>query len=89
MTRFLVTADDPSGWKLEDILTEIQNDIIRRSGKILDDPRPEARTVLHNNIEIMGLMTQCIERAKDSTRVLASLGPSHAEDGGPPRIGGD
>ncbi len=87
MTRFLVTPENPSGWKLEDILTEIQNDIIRRSAKILDDPRPEARAVLHNNIQIMGLMTQCIERAKDSTRILLSLGPSRAEEGGPPRIG--
>src|SRR4030067_131719 len=39
MTRFLVTPENPTGWRLEDILGEIQKDIIRRCGKILDDPR--------------------------------------------------
>lgn len=88
MTRFLVTPDNPSGWKLEDILSEIQNDIIRRTAKILDDPRPEARVVLNNNIEILGLLTRCIAHATDSTRILTkSLGPSRAAEGGPPRIG--
>lgn len=87
MTRFLATDDKPDGWRLEDILTEIQNDIVRRSLKIIGDRRPEAHTVLHNNIEILNWLTACIHKAEDSTRVLAGLGPSRAHDGGPPRIG--
>jgi CBS-domain-containing membrane protein len=86
MTRFLVTDDNPGGWKLEDILTVIQDDVVRRSGKIIEDHRPEARRVLHNNIEIMGLLTQCIDLALNSTKVLATLGRSRAPVG-PPRIG--
>ena len=42
-TTFLVTEDNPQGWTLEDILTEIQNDIVRRSQKIVDDARPAPR----------------------------------------------
>lgn len=86
MTRFLVTDENPGGWKLEDILTVIQDDIVRRSHKIIDDHRPEARRVLHNNIEILGFLTRCIELAQNSTRALAALGPSRAPQG-PPRIG--
>ena len=86
MTRFLVTDDNPTGWKLEDILTVIQDDIVRRSRKIIDDHRPEARKVLHNNIEILGLLTRCIELAFGSTKVLNTLGRSRAPEG-PPRIG--
>ena len=83
-TTFLVTPENPKGWKLEDLLTEVQNDIIRRTQKIIDDLRPEARAVFNNNVEILGLLSQCIERAHDSTRILKSLGP-HEE--GKPRIG--
>jgi hypothetical protein len=83
-TTLLVTADHPDGWTLEDILTEIQNDIFRRSSKIIEDGRGEARKVLQNNIEILALLTACIEKAHDSTAILNSLGP-HEE--GKPRIG--
>jgi hypothetical protein len=86
MTRFLATDENPGGWKLEDILSAIQDDIVRRSNKIIDDHRDEARRVLHNNIEILQLLTECIDLARNSTKTLASLGPSRAPSG-PPRIG--
>lgn len=84
-TTFLVTEDNPEGWKLEDILLEIQNDIMRRSQKIVDDTRPEARTVFNNNVEILGLLTQCIGRATESTRLLNRAFGPHKD--GQPRIG--
>lgn len=87
MTHFFPTPDHPQGWKLEDLLTEIQNDIVRRSEKIVDDKRPQARAVLQNNIEILNLLSQCIQKALASTKVLESLGPSESDKGGAPRIG--
>ena len=83
-TKLLITPENPDGWRLEDILSEIQNDIIRRTQKIIDDPRADARAVLNNNIEIMALLSKCVERSEESTRILNSLGP-HQE--GKPRIG--
>jgi len=85
MTKFLVTPENPTGWKLEDILAEIQNDIIRRSHKLIDDHRPEARAVLKNNFNILTYLSQAIERAQDSTRIVNTLGPP-ANDG-QPRLG--
>lgn len=87
MTRFLVTPENPTGWRLEDILSEIQKDIIRRCSRILDDPSPVAAPVRYNNVKILGLLTECIRTAEDSTRLLNSIGPSQADKGGPPRIG--
>lgn len=84
-TTFLVTEDNPQGWKLEDILLEIQNDILRRSQKIVGDDRPEARVVLNNNIEILGLLSRCIEKATESTRLLNRAFGPHKD--GEPRIG--
>jgi hypothetical protein len=85
MTKFLVTPENPTGWKLEDILAEIQNDIIRRSHKMIDDHRPEARAVLKNNFVILTHLSEAIAHAQDSTRIIKSFGPPAAD--GQPRLG--
>lgn len=86
MTQFLVTDDKPDGQKLEEVLSAIRKDIILRATKILDDSRPEASKVLENNIRILQLLTESIQIAEDSTRLLdRSFGPHEA---GRPRIGG-
>ena len=56
MTGFLVDDDNPDGHKLEDILSAIRNEVIQRTTKLVDDRRPEATSVLHNNIRIFGLL---------------------------------
>ncbi len=84
-STFLVTDENPDGWKIEDILMAIQNDMFRRTQKIVGDSREEARVVLNNNLKILGLLSQCIERATESTQILdRSFGP-HKD--GKPRIG--
>jgi hypothetical protein len=84
-TTFLRTTDNPNGWTIEDLLTVVQNDMIIRCQKIVGDARPEARAVLNNNVEILGMLTKCIEKAQDSTRVLNRAFGPHKD--GEPRIG--
>ncbi|WP_321392694.1 hypothetical protein [Emcibacter sp.] len=85
MTHFLVTDDNPNGFKLEDILNIIRKDIFKRATLIMDDERPEAQHVLNNNVEILGLITDAIDLAKDSTLTLEkAFGPSSGDS---PRIG--
>lgn len=85
MTKFLVTEENPEGYKLEDILSVIRRDIVMRATKIVDDERPQARHVLENNIKILGLLTECIGVAEDSSRVLDKAFGPHVD--GEPRIG--
>lgn len=85
MTHFLVTDENPEGYKLEEILTVIRNDIIKRATKILEDDRIQARQVLENNIKILNLLTECIHTAEDSTRLLDKAFGPHKD--GEPRIG--
>ncbi len=85
MTKFFSTPEHPEGHRLEEVLTNIQTELVRRSNKIVVDPRNEARRVLQNNIEILGLLTKCIKLAEDSTRVVNSIGLPRP--GAPPRIG--
>ena len=85
MTHYLATNENPDGYKLEDILSLIRQDIIKRVGKIAQDSKPEAHQVLKNNIKILGLITECIEMANSSTELLnRSFGPSNLAE---PRIG--
>ena len=84
-TTFLGTDENLDGWKIEDILMTIQNDMFRRTQKIVRDSREEARVVLNNNVQILGLLSQCIEKETESTRILnRSFGP-HKD--GKPRVG--
>lgn len=88
MTRFLISDDNPSGYRLEDILTVIRADILKRCTKIALDERPEAQQVIANNMRVLGHMTEAIALARDSTHILdKAFGPTRAWDGGPPRIG--
>ncbi len=88
MTRFLVSDDNENGYRLEDILTAVRADVVKRCGKIVDDHREEAHHVLENNIQVLSLLSEAIKLAEDSTHVLdKSFGPSSAADGGAPRIG--
>ena len=84
-TKFLVTDNNPGGYKLEDILTAIRNDIIQRATKIMVDERSEAVVVMENNIKILGLLSESIALAKNSSEILIkSFGPHDPEK---PRIG--
>ncbi|MBM3569393.1 MAG: histidine kinase [Alphaproteobacteria bacterium] len=86
MSKFLMSRENPDGWTLEDLLTEIQNDVIRRCEKICDDRRPESRQVLQNNFEILSLLGRASELSRESTKILNSLGPAEGPRG-KPRIG--
>lgn len=88
MTHFLRSDKKPEGHKLEDLLMQLRADILHRCEVIAGDPRPEALHVMSNNVKILGLMSDAINLALDSTRVLdRAFGPSQAAQGGPPRIG--
>lgn len=86
MTHFLVTDENPSGHRLEDILMMIRKDILTRATKIADDRRPEALHVMKNNMRILDLISDAISLAEDSSRVLDKAFGASAK-GGPPRIG--
>ena len=88
MTRYLVSDDNPTGHRLEDILNALRAEVLHRCTKITSDPAPQARQVLTNNVRVLALLGDAIELAEDSTRILTeAFGPSRAGKGGPPRIG--
>lgn len=88
VTRFLRSDAHPEGYKLEDLLLALRGEIIHRCDAIANDHRPEALQVMSNNLAILKHISESINLAMDSTRVLdRAFGPSQAAKGGPPRIG--
>jgi len=58
---------------LEVLLEQVRVDLMERCAHIVDDPRPDPVIVLRNNIEIMGLLGRCLERAQESAKALKRL----------------
>jgi hypothetical protein len=87
MIHFLSSDKNPDGHKLENILKKIRNDVLYRATKIMDDPKPEAQSVLANNVRILSMLEDAIKLAEDSTHTLdRAFGTSQS---GTPRIGND
>jgi len=70
MTKLLVSDDNPSGAKLEDVLRVVRNDIISRCHLSVAVHDPDTEKVVANNMRILNLLTECIELAESSTQIL-------------------
>ena len=74
MTKILMSPDNPKGLKLEVLLEQVPGDLMEGCAHIADDYRPDAARVLRNNIEIMGLLSECLDRAHESAKAVNRLG---------------
>jgi len=74
MTKILISPDNPNGIRLEVLLEQVRGDLMERCAHIVDDHRPDAATVLGNNIEIMALLGDCLDRARESAKAVSRLG---------------
>src|SRR3546814_18127349 len=68
MPNYLVSPDNPDGKRTEEILLEIRAEILVRMASYAADPRPEARTVMENNLEIAQLLTEAIHLDRSEER---------------------
>lgn len=75
MTKYLVSAENPSGSRTEDILDDIRADLIERMVPYRTDPRRELKAILANNVRILVLLSEAIELAEENTRILKSDPP--------------
>lgn len=89
----LMSPANPNGWKLEELAAQLRDEVKGKCLKILEDDRPVARSVLHNNQLILGKLRQIeellggIEAAqRDSYAQLDAMAPNEGPLG-TPRIG--
>jgi len=82
----LMSPQNPEGWKLEDLFSQLQAEIEIKSEKITNDASPVARLVLRNNQQIIGLLAQAEALQRSSYDALDAMAPNEGPLGRP-RIG--
>ena len=73
MPKYLVSPENPGGKRTEEILSEIRAEIMVRMANYASDPRPEARAVMENNLEVAQLLTEAIHLAEANTNKLTEV----------------
>jgi len=85
-THVLMSPQNPDGWELEKLLVKLQDEVRVKCLKIREDPRLIAKTVLNNNIQILGLLQQAQGIQQQSYALLDDMAPNEGPLG-VPRIG--
>jgi len=74
--NILMGRDNPNGHKLEDLLHKVAGEVQAKCKFIDSDPRIEAKTVLRNNQQIIGLLKQAEALQRNSYDVLDTMAPN-------------
>lgn len=84
----LMGSDNHNGWKLEDLLEQVRQEVSQKINKIINDSSPQAQLVVKNNLAIIEHLGAAEALQRSSYVVLDAIrkneGPS-----GKPRIGND
>lgn len=76
MDPYLVAETMPRAHRLDDILMILREHLCSRSLAFADNRLPEAKQVMRNNMRVLELLTEAIELAQESNRLLnRSFGP--------------
>ncbi|MCJ2102422.1 hypothetical protein [Methylobacterium sp. E-046] len=85
-TKVLMSADNPAGWKLEELLAQIAQDLRAKNDRLEGDASPTSKAIRINNLGIIDCLALAGVRQSDTLRRLNLLGPDQGP-GGTPRIG--
>lgn len=85
-TVVLMSADHPEGWKLEELLAQIAQDLRVKNDHLEGDSKPTSRAVVLNNLGIIDCLALAEVRQRDTLRRLNVLGADPGPTG-TPRIG--
>lgn len=85
-TKVLMSAGNPTGRKLEELLVEIAEDLRVKNDSLEADPSPTSRAVRINNLGILDCLALAGVRQLDTLRRLNLIGPDQGPNG-TPRIG--
>lgn len=85
-TKVLMSAGNPTGRKLEELLVEIAEDLRVKNDALEADPSPTSRAVRINNLGIIDCLALAGVRQLDTLRRLDLIGPDQGPSG-TPRIG--
>lgn len=86
MKPILMSRDNPTGHKLEELLQTVRNEVADKCLSLAHDPSYTAQVVLRNNRRIMDLLYEAENVQRESLLELDRLGPDQGPTG-KPRVG--
>lgn len=81
-----MTADNPDGWKLEELLPQIAAELEAKTRRLESNVDPVAVAVCRNNREIINLLKMAEGTQRATLDALAAIGPDQGPRG-KPRLG--
>lgn len=85
-TPVLMSAENPNGWKLEDLLRQLYRELEAKTAKVMHDQSLRASVVRQNNYSILTYLRHAEICQLDTIRELAEIAPDPGPNG-QPRIG--
>jgi hypothetical protein len=80
-TPILMTAENPSGWKLEDLLAQLRKELLIKTEKITGDSSVISLKVQCNNLSILRHLHTAESLQRESYAVLATKAPDEGPTG--------
>ncbi|MGE6756274.1 hypothetical protein ACQKFO_23065 [Rossellomorea sp. NPDC071047] len=84
----LMGSKNHNGWKLEDLLAQVKQEVSEKINKIVDDESPQAQVVVRNNLSIIEHLGAA-EALQRSSYVVLDAMKKNEGPAGKPRIGKD
>lgn len=76
-TPVLMSAENPNGWKLEDLLAVLRHEVEQKTQRIINDDSEVAQQVRINNYRIMACLSEAHLLQVASYQLLAEkVGPN-------------
>ena len=76
-----MSAENPTGHKLEELLIQLQNEINDKNNKIISDQSDLSLAVQDNNLQIMKLLNQARNLQVNSFELMAKKAPDNGPSG--------
>jgi hypothetical protein len=72
----LMSTENPTGWKLEELLAQLQEEIRWKTAKVINDGSPQAGLIVANNNAIISCLAQAESLQKTSMYLLDAMAPN-------------
>lgn len=82
----LMGSENHNGWKLEDLLSQVKQEVSEKINKIIEDESPQSQLVVRNNLAIIEHLGAAEALQRSSYIVLDAMRENEGP-GGKPRIG--
>lgn len=79
--QILMSAENPTGHKLEELLVQLQNEVNDKNNKIINDQSELSLAVQDNNSQVMELLNQARNLQVNSFELMAKKAPDNGPTG--------